>query len=57
MCLIFKQGVGGQDGLLTEPSIVSKALPCQTLDIFGAELNLGVFELFDVALLGNQRQT
>lgn len=55
MCLIFKQGVGEQAGLLTEPSIVSNALPCQTLDIFGAGLDPG--ELGTLELLGSQRQT
>lgn len=55
MCLILRQGVGEHAGLFTDPSIVSNALPCQTLDIFGVALAPG--ELGAVELLGSQRQT
>lgn len=55
MCLIFKQGVGEQVKLLAEPSIVSNACPCQTLD-FLFKTKFWLFDLLRL-LLGNQRHT
>lgn len=55
ICLIFKQGVGEQVKLLTDPSIVSNACPCQTFG-FLPEVALCIGDIFKV-LFGNHRHT
>lgn len=55
ICLIFRQGVGEQGKLLTEPSIVSNACPCQTFG-FLPEVAFCTGDLFK-ALFGNHRHT
>lgn len=55
ICLIFRQGVGEHVRLLTDPSIVSNACPCQTFG-FLFEVTLCVGDLFKL-LFGNHRHT
>lgn len=55
MCLIFRQGVGEQGKLLTDPSIVSNACPCQTFG-FLPKLVICAGDLFKL-LFGNHRHT
>lgn len=55
MCLIFRQGVGEQGKLLTDPSIVSNACPCQTFGFFPKFVTCAG-DLFKL-LFGNHRHT
>lgn len=56
ICLIFRQGVGEHVKLLTDPSIVSNACPCQTFDFLLEEVVPCTGDLFKL-LFGNHRQT